>query len=127
MGRLTFRTIFGGPSMPNAYRTELDRIKASVARTELQYDLDLSLTIGSDMVPVTHPTGLRSPRINAGKRIVTGAIFVNDADTKARTDHAEFLKSVVSDAVDEILKRIAKKDPDFDPAEERAKLSYLIS
>ncbi len=126
MGRLSFRTIFGGPSMPNTYRTELERIKAAVAGTELQYDLDLSLTIGSDMVAVTHPTGLRNPRINLQTRTVTGAIFVNETDTKAKTDHSTFLRSVIAEAVSDILKKLDKKDASFDLAAERSKLAFLL-
>lgn len=126
INRLTFRTVFGGPSMPNAYRIELDKIKAAVKGVEFQFDLDLRLTIGSDMVRVTHPTGLRSPRVKLATKTVTGTIFINEADTKATKNHAKFFKRVIAEALEDIFKRIKKKAPDFDIEAERAKVAFLL-
>lgn len=125
MNRLTFRTIAGSPSSPREYDVELDRLEAEVKDTEFQFDLDLCLTIGSDMITVTYPTGLRSPRIYLPQRRVTGTIFINRKDTEETQDPAAFFNSVMRESLEEIFERIEKKCPDFDREKELRKIAFL--
>ncbi len=124
-GVLTFRSIMGGPNSPTAYRRELDRIEAVVAVHTFRIGYDLSLTIGSDMVPVTHSTGTRSIRVKMPEKLAKAAIFINETDTKQQTDHAGFLRMQVIAAINAIIDAVLKKDPTFDATAERADLVIL--
>jgi hypothetical protein len=125
MGKLTFRTIFGGPGMPQGYRTQLDQIERRLKTCEFPYDLDLTLTIAGDMITVTHPTGLRTPRVKADQKRVTGSIFISSTDVKQQAHPEQFLSKVIHEAVIEILDRMAKT-LDFDKDSERQKVQFLL-
>lgn len=125
MGKLTFRTIFGGPRMPNVYIEELNSIESRLSQIDFEFDLDLSLTIGGDMVMVTHPTGLRMPRIYPDKSLASGAIFLNNDDIAKQKDHSAFLRQTIFNACTEIFDRMDKKKVTFGKAAEMRKLDFL--
>ena len=125
MGKLSFRTIFGGPEMPIEFSQELFSIKNNLKMVDFEYTLDLSLTIGADMVTVTYPTGLRSPRISISTQRVTGSIFINNADTMRPKDHSVFFREVIHDSVSEIFDRMEKKRIEFSKAAHLDKIAFL--
>jgi len=125
MGKLTFRTIFGGPEMPNEFRLELDAIESKLKAVDFEYTLDLCLTVGADMITVTHPTGLRSPRINSAKQRVTGTIFINNKDTFRPKDNAAFFREVIYDAVSQIFDRMEVKKVQFSKSKSLDKIAFL--
>jgi len=125
MAKLTFRTIFGGPEMPMEFRDELYLIESKLKTIDFDYTLDLSLTIGADMITVTHPTGLRSPRISPSKQTVTGTIFINNADTMRPKDHGVFFREVIHDAVSEIFDRMESKKIEFSKPDHLDKIAFL--
>lgn len=112
--------------MPMEYRHCLNEIEATLRKKDFVFDLDLSLTVGGDIVEVTHPTGLRNPRIVVDKRLAKGAIFVNNQDIANVTDHGRFLRETIHVACLEIIERIAKKAVDFVESEERRKFDFLL-
>jgi len=125
MSKLTFRTVFGGPEMPTDFRVELDEIKSVFSKLSFEFELDLCLTIGADMIHVTHPTGLRSPRIQATKKRVTGYIWINDKDTLRPKNHRAFLRQVIHAAVSEIFTRMEAKKIIFSKSDELKKIAFL--
>lgn len=125
MGKLTFRTIFGGPGMPQAYDDTLDEIEASLKERNFHFDLDFGLTIGGDMITVTHPTGLRNPRIHTDRDLIRGTIFLNNDDIDKQSDHAAFLRHTIHGACLDVFDRMEKKKVAFDKDSEIEKLAFL--
>ena len=112
--------------MPNEYRETLSYIKNHVKQINFVFDLDLSLTIGGDLVNVTHPTGLRSPRLFIDKNLAKGAIFLNNKDIEKQTDHSAFLRETVFDACKQIFERMKQKNVNFDKGAEIQKVRFLV-
>ncbi|MGH1540633.1 MAG: hypothetical protein ACRBHB_09435 [Arenicella sp.] len=126
MGQLTFRTVFGGPEMPRDFEIELRDIKGVLRELIFEYELDLCLTVGADMIHVTHPTGLRSPRIQVANKRVTGHIWINDKDTMRPKDHRAFLRQVIHTAVSEIFDRMETKKVPFSKINHLKKIAFLL-
>lgn len=126
MGKLTFRTIFGGPNMPNGYRFGLESIKEELSGVDFLFDLDLGLTIGGDMVVVTYPTGLHSPRIQMKDKRVTGTIYINNEDVEKHENSEDFLRELIYECVMNVFSRIGKKDKSLDLENEIKKLDFLL-
>ena len=125
MPQLTFRTIFGGLEMPSDFRDQHNSIKGKLKTVDFDYTLDLCVTVGADMITVTHPTGLRSFRINQAQMRVTGTIFVNNTDIMRPKDHRAFLRKVVHEAVSEIFDRMQTKKIEFSKSESLDKIAFL--
>lgn len=126
MSKLSFRTVYGGPKMPNDFRLELSDIETKLQPLTFEYDLDLCLTIGADMIHVTHPTGLRSPRVQITKKRVTGHIWIQDKDTMHPKDHRAFLRQVIHTAVSEIFDRMEAKNVSFSKIDHLEKIAFLL-
>ena len=54
---VTFRTVFGGPSVPLDFIEELTRLRHRLRGIAMQYDFDLFVVVGGDITVVTDPTG----------------------------------------------------------------------
>ncbi|UOQ57804.1 hypothetical protein MUN78_02915 [Leucobacter allii] len=124
-GRLTFRTVWGGPSPQAGFIEELARIKQHVRTVDFSYDFDLFLTVGGEITPIPSPSGLRTPRVFLSQRTVTGEIRISDDDVSAASAPIAFLRQTIHTAVAELMSRIAARDSDFDVDAERGKIAFL--
>lgn len=125
-GRLTFRTVWGGPSPQAGFIEELGRIRQCARDVEFAYHFDLFLTVGGDITPVPSPSGLRTPRVFLSRRTVTGEIRISTDDVSEASDPIGFLRQTIYTAIADLMSRIAAKDADFDEDAERAKIAFLI-
>lgn len=125
-GRLTLRTVWGGPSPQAGYIEELGRIKRCVRAVEFAYHFDLFLTVGGEITPVPPPSGLRSPRVFLSRRTVTGEIRISNAEVGAANDPIAFLRHTIHTALDDLISRIATRDTGFDAEAERGKVVFLL-
>ncbi|WP_406245711.1 hypothetical protein ACI7YT_11735 [Microbacterium sp. M] len=125
-GRLTFRTVWGGPSPQAGFIEEVARIKQHFRAVEFSYHLDLFLTIGGEITPVPGPSGLRTPRVFLSRRTATGEIRISNDDVHDAADPVAFLRQTIHHAIADLLGRIAARDPDFDADAKRAKIAFLI-
>lgn len=125
-GRLTFRTVWGGPSPQAGYIEELGRIKQRVRAVEFAYHFDLFLTVGGEITPVPPPSGLRSPRVFLSRRTVTGEIRISNDEVSAASDPIGLLRQTIYTAIADLMSRIAAKDADFDADAERVKIAFLL-
>lgn len=117
--------MFGGPALSPEYSAELSEIKEALSGIEFAYDLDMSLTIGGDLVTVSDPTGLFSARIHLTKRLAKGLIQLNGHEALTADDPRALLRSVLQDAMKEMFDRIAAKDADFDVEAANTQLDFL--
>lgn len=125
-GKLTFRTVWGGPSPQAGFIEELGRIKRHLRTLDFSYHFDLFLTVGGEITPVPGPSGLRNPRVSLPRRTVTGEIRISDDDVSAAPDPVAFLRQTIRGAVDVLIGRIAARDATFDADAERGKIAFLI-
>jgi hypothetical protein len=125
-GRLTFRTVWGGPRPQAGFIEEVARIKQHLRTVEFSYYLDLFLTVGGEITPVLAPSGLRTPRVFLSRRTATGEIRISNDDVSAAADPIAFLRQTIHQAIAELMSRIAARDPAFDEDAERAKIAFLI-
>lgn len=125
-GRLTFRTVWGGPSPQAGFIEEVARIKQRLRTVEFSYQLDLFLTVGGEITPVPGPSGLRTPRVFLSRRMASGEIRVSNDDVSTAADPITFLRQTIHQAIAELMSRIAARDPAFDVDSERAKTAFLI-
>lgn len=125
-GRLTFRTVWGGPSPQAGFIEELARIKQRVRTVGFSYHFDLFLTVGGEITPVPTPSGLRTPRVFLSRRTVTGEIRISNADVSAASDSIAFLRQTIHSAIADLMSRIAARDAGFDADAERGKIAFLI-
>lgn len=126
-GRLTFRTVWGGPSPQAGFIEEVGRIKRHLRTLDFSYHFDLFLTVGGEITPVPGPSGLRNPRVSLPRRTVTGEIRISDDDiVSAAPDPVAFLRQTIHGAVDDLIGRIAARDAAFDADAERGKIAFLI-
>lgn len=125
-GRLTFRTLWGGPSPQAGFIDELGRIKQHLRAVDFSYHFDLFLTIGGEITPVPGRSGLRTPRVFLSRRTVTGEIRISNDDVSAAPDPVAFLRQTIHTAVADLIDRIAARDPGFDADAERGKIAFLI-
>jgi hypothetical protein len=125
-GRLTFRTVWGGPSPQAGFIEELGRIKHHLRTVGFSYSFDLFLMVGGEITPVPTPSGLRAPRVFLSRRTVTGEIRVGNDDVSAAADPVAFLRRTIHTAVDDLISRVAARDSAFDADAERAKIAFLV-
>lgn len=125
-GRLTFRTVWGGPSPQAGFIEELGRIKHCLRTVEFSYGFDLFLTVGGEITPVPTPSGLRTPRVFLTRRTVTGEIRISNDDVSAAADPVAFLRQTIHTAVEDLISRVAARDSAFDADAERGKIAFLI-
>jgi hypothetical protein len=127
-GRLTFRTVWGGPSPQAGFIEEVARIKQRLRTVEFSYDLDLFLTVGGEITPVPGPSGLRTPRVFLSRRTATGEIRISNDEVSAAVDPVAFLRQTIHQAIADLIGRIAARDPAFDAHAdaEREKIAFLI-
>ncbi|MFJ6530939.1 hypothetical protein [Microbacterium sp. NPDC091662] len=125
-GRLTFRTVWGGPSPQAGFIEELGRIKQHVRTVEFSYHFDLFLMVGGEITPVPAPSGLRTPRVFLSRRTVTGEIRISKDDVSAASDPVAFFRQTIHVSVADLIGRIAARDAAFDADAERRKIAFLI-
>jgi hypothetical protein len=125
-GRLTFRTVWGGPSPQAGLIEELAWIKRCVRTLEFAYQLDLFLTVGGEITLVPGPSGLRAPRVFLSRRTVTGEVRISDDDVRAASDPIAFFRQTIHLAIADLISRIAARDASFDADAERGKIAFLI-
>ncbi|MGW6658932.1 hypothetical protein [Rhodococcus sp. NPDC055024] len=124
--RISFRTVFGGPSIPPDFIEELVRLRNRMRSVEFQYDFDLFVVVGGDITVVTDPTGLRVPRVFLGRRTTTAQIQMNSADVMNASDPRAFLSQTIHSTMVELISRIAARDNDFDADDELRKIEFLV-
>lgn len=125
-GRLTFRTVWGGPSPQAGFIEELGRIKQHLRAVEFSYHLDLFLTVGGEITLVPRPSGLRTPRVFLSRRTASGEIRISNDDVRAAPDPVAFLRQTIHGAVADLIGRIAARDAAFDADAERGKIAFLV-
>ncbi|MFE5645007.1 hypothetical protein [Rhodococcus sp. NPDC056516] len=124
--RISFRTVFGGPSIPPDFIEELVRLRNRMRSVEFQYDFDLFVVVGGDITVVTDPTGLRVPRVFLRRRTTTAQIQMNSADVMNASDPRAFLFQTIHSTMVELISRIAARDNDFDADDELRKIEFLV-
>lgn len=124
-GRLSFRTVYGGPGIPGEMIFELTRIQTELRRRQWRFGFDLFVTVGGDLTVVTEPTGLRRPRVMLGKRVASGELRVNSEEVLRAKDPGALLRPAVHAALDELVERVAARDPAFDAEAERTQFAFL--
>lgn len=124
--RVSFRTVFGGPSIPPDFIEELVRLRHQLRGVEFQYDFDLFVVVGGDITVVTDPTGLRVPRVFLGRHTTTAQIQMNSADVMNVSDPRAFLFQTIHSAMVELIRRVAARDNDFDADDELRKIEFLV-
>jgi hypothetical protein len=125
-GRLTFRTVWGGPSPQAGFIEEVGRIKRHLRTLDFSYHFDLVLMVGGEITPVPGPSGLRNPRVSLPRRTVTGEIRISNDDVSAAPDPVAFLRQTIHGAVDDLIGRIAARDAAFDADAVLGKIAFLI-
>ena len=112
--------------MPIEYDKALTKIESALSKVDFQYTLDMSLTIGGDLVEVTHPTGLRSPKVFTEHRVAKGQIFLNTEDVLSHTKPNEFLRDTIYNSMVFLFSKISKKDKQFDLEKDLTALAFLL-
>lgn len=125
-GRITFRTVWGGPSPQAGYIEELAWIKRGLRTVGFSYHFDLFLMVGGDITQVPGPSGLRTPRVFLSRRTVTGEIRISKDDAEGAADPIAFLRQTIHTALADLMTRIATRDPAFDADEELRKVAFLV-
>lgn len=123
---VTFRTVFGGPSVPLDFIEELSRLRHRLRGIAMQYDFDLFVVVGGDITVVTDPTGIRLPRVFLGRRTATAQVQMNTDDVMGVSEPRTFLYTTIHAALTELIARVSYRDNDFDADGERAKIEFLI-
>ncbi|KAB2584290.1 hypothetical protein M2405_004735 [Rhodococcus erythropolis] len=123
---VTFRTVFGGPSVPLDFIEELTRLRHRLRGIAMQYDFDLFVVVGGDITVVTDPTGIRLPRVFLGRRTATAQVQMNTDDVMGVSDPRAFLYTTIHAALTELIARVSDRDNVFDADGERAKIEFLI-
>ena len=124
-GRLSFRTVYGGPGIPGDVITELKRLQMEFRELPWGYDYDLFVTVGGDLTVVSEDTGLHRPRVRLAARTVSGELRYNSEEISRTEDPATLLRRGLLDALNELVTRVAARDPDFDADTERERLASL--
>jgi len=125
-GRLTFRTVWGGPSPQAGFIEDAGRIKQHLRTLDFSYHFDLFLTVGGEITLVPGPSGLRNPRVSPSRRTVTGEIRISDDEVSAASDPLAFLRQTIHRAVTDLIGRVAARDSAFDADAEQRKIAFLI-
>ena len=124
-GRLSFRTVFGGPAIPGEVITELKLLQGELRDLEWGYDYDLFVTVGGDLTVVSEPTGLHRPRVRLAARTVSGELRYNSEEILRAQDPAPLLRRGLLDALEALVARVAARDRAFDADTELARLAAL--
>lgn len=124
-GELTFRSVVDGGSQAAAFHAALRELRAQCEDKEFEYELDLALFVGGEMITVTDPTGMINPRVSTARNRVTATIRINSVDAEEAIDPRGLLWSTVHGAVEEIFERIALRDSAFDADRARAEITFL--
>lgn len=125
MNRLTFRAVFGGPAIPPDFSRELRRIRTHLQDIPFDYDLDMFLVVGGNLRVITDPSGLKIPRVSLAKKRVTASIMLNSQEVLSAQDPRGLMRSVIYEAVCQVMGRIAARDKAFDKSAELKKLDFL--
>lgn len=126
-GRISFRTVFGGPGIPGEVVTQLKLLQAELRCLDLGYDYDLFVTVGGDLTVVTEPTGLHRPRVRVATRTVSGELRYNSEELLRAENPADTLRRGMLDALEQLVARVTARDPEFDADTERTRLAALQS
>lgn len=126
-GRVTLRTVYGGPTPQDGIIEEVARIRRVLRDEPFSYDLDLVLMIGGDVTPGSGLSGLRSPRVSLARRTATAQVYVTRDDALHAPDPVVFLRATVHEALVQLVARVAARDPEVDAAAEREGLSSLVA
>lgn len=124
-GRLTFRTVYGGPDVALEYAEELTRLKIELRELSFPYDFDMFLHIGGDVSSTDGPTGLYAPRVSIAKRSATAQIRIGADDILTASDRRGFLRRTIHEAVRQMIERVAAKDKSVDVDVESGKIAFL--
>ncbi len=124
-GRLSFRTVYGGPGIPGDTITELKRLQIALRDLEWGYDYDLFVTVGGDLTVISEPTGLHRPRVRLAARTASGELRFNSDEVLRGNDPATMLRSGVIEALGMLVDRVAARDPEFDAEADRALVTRL--
>lgn len=124
-GRLTFRTVYGGPDVARDYVEELTRLKQQLRELSFPYDFDMFLHIGGEVSSTDGQTGLHAPRVSVAKRSATAQIRMSADDTLAASDRRDFLRRTIHRAVQQMIQRVAAKDKSVDADVESDKIAFL--
>lgn len=95
---------------PDTYRLSA----RAVEPVQFEYELDLFLRIGGDIMPITDPTGLYNPRVSVAKHRVTANILINTDEALAAPNPGELLRTTIYNAMIDLFARIHTRDTDFD-------------
>lgn len=125
-GRITFRTVWGGPSPQTGLIEELAWITRGLRAVRFSYHFDLFLTVGGEISPVSGPSGLRAPRVYLARRTVTGEVRVSKDEVSAAPEPRAFMRQTIHAAVADLLSRVAARDAAFDADTERTKIAFLV-
>lgn len=126
-GRVTLRTVYGGPAPQDGVIEEVARIRRVLRDERFSYELDLVLMIGGDVTPGSGPSGLRSPRVSPARRTATAQVHVTRDDALHAPDPVAFLRTTVHEALVQLVGRVAARDPEVDADAERARLAPLVA
>lgn len=124
-GRLTFRTVYGGPDVARDYVEEMTRLKHELRELSFPYDFDMFLHIGGEVSSTDDPTGLHAPRVSVAKRSATAQIRMSADDILAASDRRDFLRRTIHGAVQQMIQRVAAKDKSVDADAESDKIAFL--
>ncbi|CAM2991077.1 hypothetical protein RHDE110596_10880 [Prescottella defluvii] len=125
-GRLTFRTVYGGPDIPGEWIAAVTRVKRRLGVLRFAYDLDVLLHVGGSISSTDGPPGLRHPRVSVAKRSMTAQIHIGRADVRTASDPDAFVRETITRAVRQMIERIAAKDRGVDAATEDSKLGIVF-
>lgn len=125
MSKFITRSDFGGPSVPNEYRTELTQVINEMEAVPLAYTIDVMIYVGGDFLEITDPTGVYSPRVSVAKKTASCVIQMNTEEVLASKTPRAFMRTTIYDALVEMIGRIAAKDKAIDVDMEREKIALL--
>lgn len=125
-GRISFRTVYGGPDAGLAYVADVAQLKRQLGELSFDYDFDLFLHVGGEISSAEGPTGLHAPRVSVAKRTVTAQIRVRAEDLANASEPSVTLRRIIRDALVELVGRVAGKDKSVDASAELAKLETVF-
>ncbi|MFS3128973.1 hypothetical protein ACLM5J_11275 [Nocardioides sp. Bht2] len=66
-GRISFRTVYGGPDAGGAFVGDVARLKQRLKELSFGYDFDLLLHVGGEISSTEGESGLHAPRVSTAK------------------------------------------------------------
>lgn len=125
-GRISFRTVYGGPDAGVAHAADVALLKRQLRELGFAYDVDLLLHLGGEISSAEGASGLYAPRVSVAKRTVTAQIRVRQQDLADAAEPSATLRRIISDALVELVGRVAGKDKSLDASAESAKLETVF-